>query len=184
MAMSQRRSLPASGGFTYIGVLILIAIIGLVSTATLYVGKIQQRRAAEEELLNIGLEFRQALIAYANSTPFGFSRSPSSLQDLLKDPRFPAARRYLRKLYVDPMTGKAEWATVRTIDGRGIIGVYSLSAQQPAKIGNFPAELAAFGGRTSYREWKFSVPEQMELNPAGLDLPEDASVANPGNAGN
>ncbi|EJN03259.1 type II secretion system protein [Herbaspirillum sp. YR522] len=182
--MSPHRPLTADDGFTYIGVLILIAIIGLVSTSTLYVGKIQQRRAAEEELLNIGMEFRQALIAYANSTPFGFSRSPSSLQDLLKDPRFPNPRRYLRKLYIDPMTGKAEWATVRTIDGRGIIGVHSLSAEKPVKIGNFPAELAALGNRSAYRDWKFMVPDEMQLNPAGLDLPEDASLANPGKAGN
>ncbi|MCA1323588.1 type II secretion system protein [Herbaspirillum sp. alder98] len=163
--MSRHRSLPASGGFTYIGVMILIAVIGLASTATLAVGKIHQRRAAEEELLNIGMEFRNALIAYANATPFGYSRSPSSLKDLLKDPRFPTPHRYLRKFYIDPMTGTAEWGTVLTIDGRGILGVHSLSDAKPIKIGNFPDALADFENKTSYQDWRFSVPAQLVLDP-------------------
>lgn len=145
------------GGFTYLGVLILMAIIGIVAVAALQAGAIVQRRMAEEDLLAIGAEFRSALVSYANATPNGQVRYPRSLQDLLKDPRFPNPRRHLRKWYVDPITGKEEWGTVLSPDGSGIIGMYSLSNARPIKIGNFDAAFQNFEGKTSYRDWQFAV---------------------------
>jgi type II secretory pathway pseudopilin PulG len=143
------------GGFTYVGILILIAIIGIASAATLQVGSVIQRRAAEQELLEIGVEFQQALISYANATPPGQLRAPKSLQELIKDPRSPTPRRHLRKLYADPLTGKEEWGLVYSPDGIGIIGIYSLSEARPIKIGNFEAAFRGFEDKTSYRDWKF-----------------------------
>ena len=74
-------------GFTYLGLLIFIAILALTSAASVKVGALIQRRAAEEELLAIGHEMRMALISYSNATPAGQMKHPISLQDLLKDPR-------------------------------------------------------------------------------------------------
>ena len=144
-----------AGGFTFLGLLIIIAIIGLTSATALQVGALLQRRAAEQDLLAIGNEFRNALISYANATPPGQKHFPSSLQDLLKDPRYPNIRRHLRKLYADPLTGKSDWGTVMAPDGSGIIGVYSLSTATPIKIGHFDAPFQDFEGKRSYREWKF-----------------------------
>src|SRR4028118_2405772 len=70
-------------------------------------GTLLQRAAAEEELLEIGAQFQQALRSYAAATPPGQKPQPASLQDLLKDPRFPNPRRHLRKIFVDPLTGQA-----------------------------------------------------------------------------
>lgn len=160
-----------SGGFTYIGVLILLAIIGIASAATIQVGSILQRRSAEEELLAIGAEFRDALSSYANAAPPGQPRLPPSLQDLLKDPRYPNVRRHLRKLYTDPLTGKDEWGTVLAPDGKGIIGVYSLSTATPIKIGNFEPAFQQFAGKTAYREWQFTVsPAFMQPTPSASDM--------------
>ena len=64
-----------------------------------------------------------SLVSYANATPNGQVRVPRSLQDLLKDPRYPNPHRHLRKRYADPITGKDEWGTVPSLDGTGIIGV-------------------------------------------------------------
>ena len=114
-----------------------------------------QRRVAEEELLAVGSEFRLALISYSNATPVGQPVAPQSLQDLLKDPRYPNIRRHLRKLYFDPLTGKQQWGTVMSIDGKGIIGIYSLSTATPIKIGNFEMEFQNFEGKTSYADWVF-----------------------------
>ncbi|HEX7633966.1 MAG TPA: type II secretion system protein [Noviherbaspirillum sp.] len=147
-------------GFTYLGLLILLAIIGIASAASLQAGAALQRRAAEEELLDIGMAFRNALLSYANATPVGQKRAPSSLQDLLKDPRYPNPRRHLRKLYADPLTGKEEWGVIEAQDGGGIIGVYSLSNARPIKTGNFATAFQDFAGKTSYREWRFmAVPQ-------------------------
>jgi type II secretory pathway pseudopilin PulG len=152
--MSQRSLKQA--GFTYLGMLILVAIISLVSATTIQVGAVLQRRDAEEELLEIGTEFRAALISYSAATPVGRAPRPASLQDLLKDPRFPTTRRHLRKIYADPLTGKEEWGILTAPDGSGVTGVYSLSDAKPIKIGNFESPYERFKGKTSYRFWVFA----------------------------
>ncbi len=149
-----------SGGFTYLGLMIVVAIIGMVSAATLQLGSVLQRQAAEEELLHIGSEFRNALVSYGNATPVGQSRSPHTLEDLLKDPRYPNPRRHLRRLYADPITGKKEWGTMSSPDGKGIIGIHSLSTATPLKIDNFDPEFQRFERRTSYVEWAFMAPQE------------------------
>lgn len=150
------RSLASSdAGFTYIGLLILLAIIALVASASLQVGSILQRRAAEEELLAIGLEFRHALQSYAARSPVGQKRYPASLADLIKDPRFPNTVRHLRKIYVDPLTGNAEWGIVNAVDGKGVIAVFSLSQDKPIKVGNFDPVWQGFESSESYQRWRF-----------------------------
>lgn len=150
------RRLPRCGGFTYIGALILVALISLAATATVQLGSITERRAAEEELLAIGAEFRQALTSYARATPPGHKQWPSSLEDLLKDRRLPVPMRHLRKLYADPLTGKQEWGVILAPDGSGIVGIHSLSESRPIKIGNFEPGLQHFEDKSSYRQWVFT----------------------------
>jgi len=122
----------------------------IVSAAALQTGSMLQRQDAEEELLAIGIEFRNALISYASATPVGQSRLPRTVEDLLKDPRYPNPRTHLRRLYVDPMTGREEWGTVPSPDVTGIIGINSLTTATPLKIGNFDLEFQNFEGKTSY----------------------------------
>jgi type II secretory pathway pseudopilin PulG len=153
-----------SRGFSYLGLLILLVILSITTAASLQLGAIMTRRSAEQELLAIGQEFRDALSSYAAATPDGQPSAPQSLQDLLKDPRFPNVRRHLRKLYTDPITGKDEWGTVTVasplasesrVVGAGIVGIYSLSTLTPVKLGNFDAPFQSFEGKTSYAEWQF-----------------------------
>jgi type II secretory pathway pseudopilin PulG len=160
--LKQRRR---SGGFTYLSLIILVAIIGLVAATTLKVGAVMQRARAEQELLRIGAEFSDALQSYADATPAGRPSQPATLKDLLRDPRFPTTRRHLRKIYVDPVTGKAEWGIVYLADKVGVIGIYSLSDAKPIKIGNFPARFQAFDGREHISEWKFTMTGKASTNP-------------------
>ena len=141
-------------GFTYVGLLIAIAILALICTTSLQAGSALQRHAAEEELLEIGAEFRAALTSYANATPAGQSRLPASLNDLLLDPRYPTVRRHLRDLRPDPITGKEQWGTIEA--GGGIVAIFSLSDSRPLKIDGFDEPFGDFKGKTSYREWRFS----------------------------
>ena len=78
-----------------------------------------------------------------------------ALEDLLADKRYPSVRRYLRRVYPDPMTGSAEWGLVRGPNG-GITGVQSRSTAQPLKKANFPKEYEAFAGAATYRDWVFA----------------------------
>jgi type II secretory pathway pseudopilin PulG len=154
------RSNTRQSGFTYLGALILIAMISVAATATLKLGAAMQRRAAEEQLLAIGGEFRDAFLSYANSTPPGQPRTPASLQDLLKDPRFPTVRRHLRRIYVDPISGKPEWGIIPAQPGPGIMGVYSLADGTPIKVANFELRFQDFEGKTTYQDWVFMPPPE------------------------
>jgi type II secretory pathway pseudopilin PulG len=145
-----------SSGFTYLSLLIFIAIISLYAAATTQIGAIQYRKNAEEELLAIGKEYRRALISYAIATPPGSYNRPSSLDELLMDTRFPIIKRHLRKIYFDPITGDEKWGVIMSKDGQGILGVHSLSQSTPIKIGNFPLEFDHFKNQQSYLHWVFS----------------------------
>jgi len=167
-------SLRAQRGFTYISAIILVAIIGLVAATTVRLGATLQRAAAERELLYIGEQFSDALKSYANATPQGQPQQPPTLKELLKDPRFPGTRRHLRKIFVDPMTGKPEWGIVFMGDKLGVLGIYSLSTAEPIKVSNFPTRFQAFEGKRKISDWVFTFngqepppPGQLPAKPGG-----------------
>ena len=147
-------------GFTYLSLVILLAILGLVGAAALKVDALLARAAAEQELLEVGAAFSAALDSYAAATPQGKPPQPPTLQDLLKDTRFPGIKRHLRKIFVDPISGKAEWGITYLGDKVGVIGVYSLSQAQPLKLANFDARFQNFENKTHYAEWKFVAKDQ------------------------
>lgn len=155
--MSRRPvRLPREAGFTYVGLIVLVAIIGLVGAATLKADALLRRAAAEQELLEIGAAFSEALKSYADATPRGQPTYPPSLQELLKDTRSPAVRRHLRKIFVDPVTGKAEWGIVHAGNDSGVLAVYSLSSAKPLKVANFDARFANLENREHISDWKFA----------------------------
>ena len=170
------RRRPARG-FTYIGMIILVAIIGLVGAAGMKMGTLFQRAAAEEELLEIGAQFSAALRSYAAATPPGQKQQPPSLQELLKDPRFPNTRRHLRKIFVDPVTGKAEWGVIYLEDKIGVIGVYSLSDRRPLKIANFDIRFQNMDNREHISDWKFIMAGGGGLEPAVVTPPNTMTGA-------
>lgn len=151
----MNRKCHRQAGFTYIGLLIFIAILGLVATATVAAGSVMQRRMAEDELLFIGSQFQAAFKTYYETSPPGQRPYPSSLSDLIRDPRYAGIRRHLRKIYADPLTGREEWGTIEA-PGGGVMGVYSLSAETPIRVSGFEPEFAAFDGKKKYSEWVFT----------------------------
>ena len=153
------KRLTRCGGYTYLGLMVMLLLFSIAAAATLQAGAALQRRAAEQELLFIGAALRSALISYANATPVGQRRSPRSVQELLRDPRYPNPRRHLRRFPVDPLTGSEEWGIVDMPDGSGvpgIVGFYSLSDETPIKRANFDPEFAWFANSASYRDWVFT----------------------------
>jgi len=149
----------AQGGFTYLGLIVFVFIIGLVGAATLKVEALLRRAQLERELLETGAQFSAALDSYAAATPRGQPRAPLSLDDLLRDKRFPNPRRHLRKVFIDPVTGKPEWGLVRAGEAGPILGVHSLSQATPLKQANFDMRFAGFENREHLTEWKFMAQE-------------------------
>ena len=148
------RSGRRSRGYTYVAVLIWVALAGLGLAVTGDLWRTTAQREREAELLFIGEEFRRAIASYYEASP-GVQRFPPTLAALLRDERHPTVRRHLRKIYVDPMTGQAEWGLVKRPEG-GIVGVHSLSAARPLRVGNFSGHREAFAGKQKYSEWVFA----------------------------
>ena len=179
--MAHRRQ----AGFTYLGLIIFVFILGMVGAATLKIGALLQRAHAEQELLEIGYQFSTALRTYAEATPRGQPSQPLSLQELLSDTRSPTPRRHLRKIFVDPVSGKAEWGLVR-MGGEGgrILGVHSLSQAAPLKLANFDGRFPGFENREHISDWKFMAEQQgaaAPLAPGGRP-PAGAPQPQPGSA--
>jgi type II secretory pathway pseudopilin PulG len=149
----RRRGAP--GGYTYLALLILLAIISIAAAASAELGAIYQRRMAEKELLAVGAQFQRALQSYSSSTPIGQPTQPRTLEELLRDPRYPNVVRHLRRVYDDPMTGKADWVLVMSPDGQTIVGIHSASHAHPIQIAHFPAAFQGFANKKSYTDWVF-----------------------------
>lgn len=157
-------------GFTYLALLFGIAITGLALASVGVVWHTSAQREKERELLFVGEQFRSAITQYLASSP-GAGRYPARLEDLLLDPRYPNVRRYLRRLYRDPMTGGTQWGLVKSGDG-GIAGVYSLGMGRPIKSDGFAPEQTEFAGAESYAQWRF-----MAAPPAGRQAARTAPVS-------
>jgi len=151
MAVQKRRR---QRGVGYLLLMVVLAVMGVLLAGAGEVWKTTARRERERDLLFVGQQFRNAIIAYRDHTPGSAKEYPKSLADLLEDKRFPYTVRYLRRLYRDPITNSTQWGFVKA--GDRIVGVYSLSPETPLKKDNFPQGLESFAGRGSYREWVFA----------------------------
>lgn len=145
----------SQAAFTYLLLLVVLAIVSLFATASISLGATMARHSAEEELLAIGAEYERALVSFQAATPAGApARAPKALSDLLRDPRYAATRRYLRKVYADPLTGSDTWGLVRAPDGT-IACVYSLAEGSPIQQSGFIDRREGFNKATTYANWCF-----------------------------
>lgn len=163
MANSERR---AQGGFTYLWTLMLVASLGVALgiAAETYAMTVQRDR--EQELRFVGRQFREAIRSYYETQQqAGKHEYPPSLEVLLRDERAPGIKRHLRRIYIDPMTGAADWGLVM-VAGR-VAGVHSLSDKAPIKRENFEPDELALSGRERYSEWAFTYPSDLLLRPEG-----------------
>jgi type II secretory pathway pseudopilin PulG len=147
-------------GFTYAMVLVAIVVVGVVAeTGQLTLSRVM-RADREAELLFRGMAYQRAIESYFQSN----GRYPRQLEDLLQDPASPG-KRYLRKLYGDPMSERSakarqrdpagDWQLIEASDG-GFSGVASRNSSPPLKKANFPSGLENFAEAKSYAEWIFA----------------------------
>ncbi|MDB5815456.1 MAG: hypothetical protein JWN23_2573 [Rhodocyclales bacterium] len=165
----SQRTRRFRGGFAYLWVLLLVAFMGIGLIAGVEILTTTTQRDKEAELLAIGRQFRVAIGRYyetqlnigqaAGARPSAGHQYPPTLEDLLLDSRSPAVRRHLRKIFVDPMTGKPDWGLV-LVAGR-IAGIHSLSNSVPVKQDNFEADDMSFRDKKKYGEWIFTYPSDL-----------------------
>ncbi|MCM2250781.1 MAG: type II secretion system GspH family protein [Ramlibacter sp.] len=157
------------GGFSYLWLLLVIALIAAGSSTVLELQQTVARRDQERELLWIGRQFVAALESYRTAQSYevgsihgaaspgsDLRHYPASLEELLKDPRFPGIKRHLRRIFRDPLMGNTEWGLIRRA-GR-IVGIHSLSREKPIKQDGFEPNEASFAGAEHYSNWVFVAP--------------------------
>ncbi|MDP2432625.1 MAG: type II secretion system protein [Pseudomonadota bacterium] len=147
------RGNPRQSGFTLLGLLFLVTVLGLLLAAVGTTWSMRSQREKEAELLFIGDQYRRALVSYYRLEPSPDKHFPKKLADLTRDPRYPHTVRHLRRLWPDPISG-GDWALVRDEEG-GITGVHSTSTALPRKTAGFTHENAAFEGASRYADWVF-----------------------------
>lgn len=115
-------------GFTYLGVLFAVALIGIGLTAASEVWVTTVQRQKMTQLDWIGGQFVAGIASYHAASPGSVKSYPSTFEDLLQDGRYLFVKRHLRTVYLNPFTGKADWEPIVTEDGR-IRGVRAIAIQ-------------------------------------------------------
>jgi type II secretory pathway pseudopilin PulG len=163
-----------AGGFTYVGLLAAVVLIGLVLGAAGEVAATAARRDREVQLLWAGHEYRAAIGRYWSQT----RAYPQTLQELLgASPDGPAQVRYLRRLYPDPMTNAVDWVLVSAPSG-GIMGVASSSRRAPLKTDHFDEPDQGFKEASSYGDWRFTFAPSV-IRPPGPSAAKPAATQPP-----
>lgn len=174
-------------GMLLLSVLVFLAIAALGLTLVTQRWSDAKRRDDEEELLRVGMQYRLAIESYYNRSPGRVKQLPGQLEDLVKDPRFPAPVRHLREVYADPLAPAKEWGLLRR--GTAIVGVYSQAEGRPFRQANLTPWLGYEVQAETYEQWRFSftVPAAASgasaANPAGNNLPGGNTPLPGGNPG-
>jgi type II secretory pathway pseudopilin PulG len=95
-------------GFTFVGLMVLTALVGFFAMAAHPLWQNVIRRAKEEELVFRGIQYADAIARFKRQ----FARAPLTLEELYEN-------KCIRKLYKDPMTEDGEWDIVYSFGGRG-----------------------------------------------------------------
>lgn len=120
----RRLAWSASRGLTLLELIIAIAILGILAGAAVPIAKLKVRREKERELRHDLWEMRDAIDRYKDAadrgafqTKVGSDGYPPDLDTLVNGVDVQGKKvRFLRRIPVDPMTGKAEWGTRSTQD--------------------------------------------------------------------
>lgn len=131
--------------------MVFLLTLGLGKALEVY--STASKRAKEAELIHVGGLYREAIRNYYLSSPGAVRQYPERLEDLLRDPRHLETRRYIRKLYSDPVSGKP-FDLLMAPEG-GIRGVTSPGKGVPFKESGFPPFMDLKPGSGGYGDWHF-----------------------------
>ena len=153
-----------SRGVVLMGLVVLLALCGLTAVNFAESAITARQREREVQLLWVGQQFRQALESYYRATPGPMKHLPVSLDELVRDSRFPNPVRHLRRIYADPIQPELPWGLVKR--GNQIIGVYSQADGVPLRRTSFAPGLESFEGATQYSSWRFLFVPRATFGPA------------------
>lgn len=150
-------SRAADRGYTYLGLLLLLAVLGAALAEAATVWRTQTQRWREAELRFRGEQIKAAIAHYREASP---QRGwPTSLEALVEDRRGGRVRHHLRRLWTDPFTGAADWVLLPAPDAAsrgGIAGVRSRSQAERISDPTTPT----LGPRPAVSDWRFETANQ------------------------
>jgi general secretion pathway protein G len=130
-------------GLTLIELIVTVAILAILASAAVPVARFKVKRDRERELRRDLWEMRDAIDHYKDAADRGAFQTkvdsqnyPPDLDTLVKGVDVQSKKvRFLRRIPVDPMTGKAEWGmrsmqddpTSDSFGGQSVFDVYSKS---------------------------------------------------------
>ena len=152
----MKRITRSQRGLTLVELIVTVAIMAILATAVLPLARVVVKREKERELRRDLWEMRDAIDRYKEladtnkiQVKLGSEGYPPDLETLVNGVDVGAKKfRFLRRIPVDPMTGKAEWGMRSMQDnpnsdswgGSNVFDVYSKS------------EGTALDG-TKYKDW-------------------------------
>ncbi len=154
--MKLFRPLKNQAGVSLMVVLVMVVLVGLMAGMAGSTWRTIMQREREAELLWRGNQYRRAINSYYSSKGTGAANQyPSTLEDLLRDPRELKIVRHIRKLYKDPMTG-GDWVPIPAPEQGGRIkGVRSSSSEETFKKDGFDEDNEDLANKFRYSDWEF-----------------------------
>jgi general secretion pathway protein G len=139
----SRRIPCGERGLTLVELIVTFTILSILASAALPIARFQAKREKERELHRQLWSIRDAIDRYKDAADRGAFQTklesqnyPPDLQTLVDGVDVQSKKvRFLRRIPVDPMTGKAEWGTRSMQDdpgsdssgGQSVFDVYSKS---------------------------------------------------------
>ena len=129
-------------GFALLLVFLMAAVIAITLYLELPRVAFESQRQKEQLLIERGEQYKRAIQVFYNNN----KRWPAKIEDLENFNN----RRFLRKRYIDPMTGKDEWRVIHIQNGILTDSILNKNKKDPnnnqaTTTGQFVGELAAVG---------------------------------------
>jgi len=140
---SLTRAWRGEAGLTLVELIVTVAILGILASAAVPIARFKVQRDKERELRYDLWQMRDAIDHYKDAADKGAFQTkvdsmnyPPDLEELVKGVDVQGKKvRFLRRIPVDPMTGKPEWGLHSMQDdpksdsygGQSVFDVYSKS---------------------------------------------------------
>jgi len=164
-------------GFAMLLVFVMAAAIAITLYMEMPRVAFEAQRNKEALLIERGEQYTRAIQLYFRK----FKKYPVKIEDLEETNQI----RFLRKRYIDPMTGKSEWRMIHV--GPGGVFTDSLTHKPPGKdkeeqkaVNTFTYEAPATGSTTLPGQGDPAFPQARPSERAGLRFPGQVQSGQPG----